>query len=165
MALDDQECSPVVFQCCCHGYTPNCCICPFRLQAVKLGAVYPNKIWIMHGMEGGAWWNWEPPTLALTKCSNREIKQFLDKAITIVPLFDGALKGRQPTAANMKVYICTLYNISITRNNVRNAYTYTYIVHSYSSLPSSLLKHIVTCRIPAEDTLMCMNHSYMMLFG
>ena len=82
------------------------------MQAVRVGAVYPNKLWIMHGMEGGAWWNWNPPTLALTQCSNREIKQFLDKAITIVPLFDGALKGRQPTAANTKVYILYMYNIS-----------------------------------------------------
>ena len=105
----------------------TCCICPLCLQAIKLGAVYPNKIWIMHGMEGGAWWDWDPPTLALTQCSNREIKQFLDKAITIVPLFDGALKGRQPTAANMTVLILYTIIISITRNNVCNAYTYTYI--------------------------------------
>ena len=66
--------------------------------------MYPNKLWILYGMSGGAWWNWGPPDATLTDCSSGEIKQFLDKAITIVPLFDGEVKGREPTAANMKVH-------------------------------------------------------------
>ena len=73
------------------------------LQAIKSGAVYPKKLWVIYGMEGGAWWEWDLDTQ--TKCSNAEVKQFLDKAITIVPLFDGEVKGRKPTAANPKVYI------------------------------------------------------------
>ena len=75
------------------------------MQAVKLGAVYPKKVWILYGMEGGAWWEWDVKTQ--TNCSNAEVKQFLDKAITIVPLFDGEMKGRHPTARKAKVYIHT----------------------------------------------------------
>ena len=73
------------------------------MQAVKLSAVYPKKVWIAYGMEGGAWWECDLKTQ--TNCSNSEVKQFLDMAITIVPLFDGEIKGRCPTAREMKMYI------------------------------------------------------------
>ena len=55
-------------------------------------------------MAGHAWWNLGPPASTRTDCSSGEIKQFLDKAVTIVPLFDGEIKGRMPNATNMKVY-------------------------------------------------------------
>ena len=81
-------------------------MCDTFLQAIRVGAVYPKKVWILYGMLGGAWWDWGPPAYTLTDCSSGEIKQFLDKAITIVPLFDGEVKGRQPpTAANVKVCV------------------------------------------------------------
>ena len=78
------------------------------MQAVKLSAVYPQKLWIIYGMEGGAWWEWNLATP--TNCSNEEVKKFLDKAITIVPRFDGAVRGRQPAAANSKVHINSIYH-------------------------------------------------------
>ena len=73
-----------------------------HMQAVKHGAVYPNKLWVLYGMEGGAWWEWELDTP--TECSNEEVKKFLDKAITIVPLFDGEVKGSAPTTRNVRVH-------------------------------------------------------------
>lgn len=87
--------------------TINCdCNSHGCFQAVQLGAVYPNKLWVLYGMEGGAWWEWELATP--TKCSNKEVKKFLDKAITIVPLFDGEVKGNESTTGNVRVY----YNIN-----------------------------------------------------
>ena len=83
------------------------------LQAIRLGAVYPNKLWILYGMAGHAWWNLGPPASTRTDCNSGEIKQFLDKAVTIVPLFNGEIKGRMPNATDMKVYIsihmCVLF--------------------------------------------------------
>ena len=56
-------------------------------------------------MAGHAWWNLGPPASTRTDCSSGEIKQFLDKAVTIVPLFNGEIKERMPNVTNMKVYI------------------------------------------------------------
>ena len=64
-------------------------------QAVQLGAVYPRKMWFIYGMEGGEWWEWDG-VASRTNCSKEDMNRFLDKAITVVPNFDGEMERGQP---------------------------------------------------------------------
>ena len=66
------------------------------LQAVQIDAVYPNKMWFLYGMEGGEWWEWEGVDVNVN-CTKEDMKRFLNKAITVVPNFDGEMASEQPT--------------------------------------------------------------------
>ena len=66
------------------------------LQAVQNDAVYPNKMWFLYGMEGGEWWEWEGVDVRVN-CTKEDMKRFLNKAITVVPNFDGEMANEQPT--------------------------------------------------------------------
>ena len=77
-----------------HRYVCNT-TCIFVVQAVQRGAMYPRKLWFIYGMEGGEWWEWDG-VASRTNCSKEDMKRFLDRAITVVPSFDGEMESRQP---------------------------------------------------------------------
>ena len=75
------------------------------MQAIQLGAVYPHKLWVIYGMEGGEWWEWDG-VASTVNCSKEDVKRFLHKAITVVPNFDGEMQRRQPNGEEVCVQVC-----------------------------------------------------------
>ena len=68
--------------------------------------MYPRKMWFLYGMEGGEWWEWEG-VASTVNCTKEEMKRFLHRAITVVPIFDGEMRRGQPKGEE----VCTCMHV------------------------------------------------------